>query len=96
MAKDLHAGRQPRGATIASGEALVKDVCNRYLTFQMQKLNGGEITAHWLGDCRTAVAAFARFLGANRIVSDLTVEDFQRFRLKIYSFHHKRRCPICS
>jgi integrase len=49
----------------------------------LQKLDAGEISARWFKDCRTAVEGFARFVGANRAVSDLSPEDFLRFRQKL-------------
>jgi hypothetical protein len=51
VAADLHAGREPR-ATVAPGAVTVKDMCNHYLTCQLNQAENGEIGHRWFEDCR--------------------------------------------
>ena len=81
-AADLHAGREPRQNVAADGPT-VKEVCNHYLTFQSQKLETGEITLRTFEDCRRVADSFAQFVGPGRLLSDLSPEDFQRYRQKL-------------
>jgi len=82
VAADLHAGRTPNQTVSADG-CTVKDVCNHYLTFQVQRLEAGEITARSFEDYRNAVESFARFVGHNHSVHDLSPGDFQQYRQKL-------------
>jgi integrase len=81
-AADLHAGRQPR-PTISAKGVTVKQVCNHYLTFQLQKLDVGDIAPRWFEDCRRVVESFARSVGPGRLVSDLRSDDFQQYRQEV-------------
>ena len=83
QADDLHTGRQPRASSISSDRLAVKDVGNHFLTYQLQKVEAGEITARWFEDCRRVIDSFAKYTGPNRLVSDLTPDDFRRFRQKL-------------
>ena len=83
QAEDLHAGRQPRASSLSPDRLVVKDVGNHFLTYQLQKVEAGEITARWFEDCRRVVDAFAKYIGPNRLVSDLTPDDFRRFRQRL-------------
>ena len=83
VAEDLHAGRQPAPSNIAPDEPTVKDVCNRYLNFELQKLNAKEISPRTFEDYRTVTESFANFVGSHRLVSDLAPDDFLRFRQKL-------------
>jgi len=83
VAADLHAGRQPQEATLSRDTMTVKDICNRYLTHQLRKVDAREIGPRWLEDCRRAIDAFAKLVGSQRVVSDLRPEDFERFRLRL-------------
>ena len=83
VAGDLHAGRQPASSNIASAQPTVKDVSNHYLSFQLHRLDVREISPRTFEDYRTVTESFARFVGANRAVSDLSPEDFLRFRQKL-------------
>ena len=42
VAEDLHAGRRPR-TNLSSDGLTVKDVCNHFLTYQLSKVEAGEI-----------------------------------------------------
>ncbi len=81
-AAELHAGRQPR-PTISAEGVTVKQVCNHYLTFQIQKLDAGDISPRWFEDCRRVVESFARSVGPGRLVSDLVPDDFQQYRQSV-------------
>ena len=83
QAENLHAGRQPRTSSVSSDELSVKDVGNHFLTYQLQKVEAGEITARWFEDCRRVVDSFAKYIGPNRLVSDLVPDDFRRFRQRL-------------
>jgi integrase len=82
VAAELHAGRTPHQTVSADG-CTVKDACNHYLTFQVHKLESGEITARSFEDYRNAVESFARFVGHSRAVRDLSPDDFQQYRQKL-------------
>lgn len=83
LAADLHQGRQPRSMTLAEGQLTVKGSCNRFLTWQSEKLEAGEIGARWFEDCRKILKEFASSVGTARLVDDLRPEDFQRHRMKL-------------
>jgi hypothetical protein len=51
VAADLHAGREPP-LNLAPAGLTVKNLCNRYLTYQLDRAASGEITARWFDDCR--------------------------------------------
>lgn len=80
VAADLHAGRQPTPLTLSADNVMVKDVCNHFLTYQLRRANGGEITMRWFWDCRSVLDSFAKVLGPSRSISELTPEDFQSVR----------------
>ena len=82
LAADLHAGREPHQSVSPDGPT-VKEVCNRYLTYQVQKLESQEITARSFEDYQTAAESFARFVGPTRSVNTLSPDDFQRYRQKL-------------
>ena len=52
VAEDLHAGRQPRFATLPEGSVNVKQMCNHYLTHQVRRSQAGEVGHRWFEDCR--------------------------------------------
>ena len=82
VAADLHAGRQP-SASIAQGGITIKDICNHFLTYKLEKVNAGELGSRWFEDCRKAVETFAAHVGPTRLAGDLRVEDFQGYRSRI-------------
>ena len=46
VAADLHAGRQPRpDANVSGGGLTVKGACNHFLTYQLRKVEAGEMSA---------------------------------------------------
>ena len=82
VAADLHAGRQPR-SNLSPDSLAVKDICNHFLTYQLQKVEAGEISARWFEDCRRVLNSFARFLEPQRLVADLTPNDFLKYRQQL-------------
>ena len=83
QAANLHAGRQPAFHNLSSDDPTVKEVANHFLTYLFQRVETGEITARWFEDCRRVIDSFAAYIGPNRLVSDLTPDDFQRFRQRL-------------
>ena len=84
VAADLHAGREPRVSLSPAG-LTVKDACNHFLTYQLGKVEAGEISARWFEDCRRVLDNFARCFGRQRLVSDLVPDDFVRYRQRLVS-----------
>ena len=58
IATDLHAGKQPRNEILSGDSALVKNVCNKYLTRQQNRVEINEISPRWFDDCRRTVTNF--------------------------------------
>jgi len=52
VAEDLHAGRQPRSATLPEDSVTVKQECNHYLTFPAETLDAGDLSARGFEDLR--------------------------------------------
>ena len=67
VAADLHAGKHPLQATLSPEGLIVKDICNRYLNHQLQKVLNAEIRASTFEDCRITVQSFAFYVGASRL-----------------------------
>lgn len=82
VAEDLHGGRQPR---IATDTVTIKDICNHFLSHQLQKQQAGEISARWFEDCRRVIEHFARFFGSQRPAVELRPADFARYRQQLSS-----------
>lgn len=82
VAVDLHTGRQP-SLNLSSDGLVVKDICNHFLNYQLQKVEAGEISARWFEDCRRVLNSFAQFLGSQRLVSDLSPNVFLKFRQQL-------------
>ena len=80
VADDLHAGRRPHEESLSDEGPTVKDVCNHSLTHPIHRAEAGEISHRWFEDCRATVHRFARSAGQGLLVSNLSVEDFQKFR----------------
>jgi hypothetical protein len=80
VAADLHSGRQPLPGTVSPEDISVKDLCNRYLNYQIERAETGEIGQRWFEDCRCVLNAFAQQVGPKRMVKELLPEDFRRFR----------------
>jgi len=83
VAADLHAGKHPLQATLSPEGLIVKDICNRYLNHQLQKVLNAEIRASTFEDCRITVQSFAFYVGASRPVASLGPADFEQYRIGI-------------
>lgn len=74
---DLLGGREPRkpGAGLT-----VSDLCNRFLTFKESLVTTGELQRRTWQDYLTVCQRITRVFGRNRIVSELTADDFAKLR----------------
>ena len=68
IATALHAGQMPRPTTLSPEGPTVKDVCNHYLTFQVNKAQARQILADSFNGCLVVVESFARYLTAPRSI----------------------------
>ena len=82
-AEDLHAGREPSPSKVHSGTITVKDVCNQYLTSQLEKVETNQIRPSTFEEYRKVIKSFAKAVGTNRAVSGITPGDFQQFRNRL-------------
>lgn len=77
---DLLAGRTPR----VSGDALtVADLCNRFLSSKLHKLQAGELSPRSFADAKMTAARIVRVFGDKRLVDDLAADDFAELRRDI-------------
>jgi hypothetical protein len=53
------------------------------LTYQLDRVASGEITARWFDDCRRVVERFAELVTRGRLVEDLSASDFERVRARL-------------
>ena len=82
QAKYLHAGKRPKPESIKSSSS-IKDLCNFYLGHQESRSQIGEITLRHLHDQIYLLRDFGKFMGPNRLVSDITTIDVQNYRRKL-------------
>lgn len=78
IAEDLHAGRA--SAAAARGELTIKELGNRFLFYQMQRVETSQIGGRWFEDCRRVIRQFARSVGTARAVTSLKADDFLQYR----------------
>jgi hypothetical protein len=77
QADDLHAGRTPR---VASQEGLiVGELCNRFLTAKLRRLESGELSPRSFQEYRQATDLIIT-LGKTRLVDDVAADDFESLR----------------
>jgi integrase len=75
--EDLHAGRTPR----VKGDGLtVADLCNRFLTAKLRKVEAKELSTVLFSDYKMITDLLVGALGANRRVDDLAADDFAALR----------------
>src|SRR6185312_9841726 len=77
QADDLHAGRTPR---LASDGLTMGDLCNRFLTSKVRKMEAGEIGQRTFTDYKEITDLVVEKLGKNRPVEGLAAEDFAALR----------------
>lgn len=74
---DLHAGRTPR---VQADGLTVKELCNRFLTSKLRKVEAGELTSRLFADYKIITDSLVTAFGANRLVPDLAADDFAALR----------------
>jgi len=78
----LHAGKLPKPK--CAGDALsIKTLCNLYLDHQDARAVIGEIKLRHISDQISLLKAFVRFVGPNRLLSDISTVDLQNYRKKL-------------
>jgi integrase len=69
----LHAGRNPK----PNAEALtVKQLCNEFLTFKLNRVDSGELSPRTFTDYKDACSEVVHAFGKGRLADDLTPGDF--------------------
>ncbi len=77
VADDLHAGRTPR----VNWDALtVAELCNRFLTAKLRKVEAGEMGAQAFKDYKLTTDLLVSAFGRSRAVDDLAADDFEKLR----------------
>jgi integrase len=77
VADDLHAGRTPR---VDSDSLTVAELCNRFLTAKLRKLESGELGPRMFQDYRDTTDLIVAAFGRLRPVKDLAADDFEKLR----------------
>ena len=78
----LHSGKGVRSKI--TGESIsLKTLCNLFLDYQGSRLNIGEISPAYFNDQIRYLRTFAKFVGPNTLVSDVSTLDLQSFRRKL-------------
>ncbi len=76
QADDLHAGRTPRVNRTGDGLKL-SELCNRFLTAKLRRMERGKITARTYTECRGTTDLLIAQFGKDRLVDDIVAEDFE-------------------
>lgn len=79
QADDLHAGKTPRNTK----ELSLKELCNRFLTVKLRKVESGELSPRTLAEYRLTAARLIAFFREDRLVGDLAADDFELLRADI-------------
>jgi integrase len=79
QADDLHAGRTPRVKKTGDGLTLA-ELSNRFLTAKLRQQQAGEITAATFHGYKQTTDLLISQFGKERLVDDLTAEDFEALR----------------
>lgn len=77
VADDLHAGRTPR---VKADGLTVADLCNRFLTAKLRKMEAAELTPRMFGEYKTMTDMCVIAFGKSRLVDDLAADDFAKLR----------------
>ncbi|MBI1913478.1 MAG: hypothetical protein HYS12_01800 [Planctomycetes bacterium] len=80
QADDLHAGRTPR---VKSDGLTVADLCNRFLTAKVRKVDSGELGARMFQEYREITDLLIAAFGMTRLVDDLAADDFESLRAQM-------------
>lgn len=78
----LHSGRIPN-AQFGEEELSIKTLCNLYLDHQESRAAIEEIKRRYLYDQTSLLRDFVRFVGSNRVVSDIATVDLQNYQKKL-------------
>jgi len=78
----LHAGKPPKSKS-AADRLSIKTLCNLYLDHQDSRAAIGEIELRHVSDQISLLKGFARFVGPQRLVSDISTVDLQNYRRKL-------------
>jgi len=78
----LHTGKANRLKTIGNNVSL-KTLSNLYLDYQHLQAKSGEITLRHVYDQTALLRSFAKYIGSNRMVSDITTSDLQNYYKKL-------------
>jgi integrase len=77
VADDLHAGRTPRTKTDG---LTVAELCNRFLTAKLRKLESSELGPRMFAEYRETTDRIVTAFGKTRLVDDLAAGDFEALR----------------
>jgi integrase len=77
QADDLHAGRTPR---VTSDGLTVADLCNRFLTSRLRKVEAGEMGERMFAEYKQTTDRLVSTFGKTRLASDLAADDFEALR----------------
>ena len=80
VADDLHAGRIPR---INWDQLSVAELCNKFLTAKLRKVEAGEMGAQAFEDYKLTTDLIVSEFGKSRPVADLAADDFERLRARM-------------
>ena len=78
----LHTGKGSR-SKLANDSLSVKMACNLYLDHQESRVTIGEIKSRHFYDQTRLLRDFVKFLGPNRVVSNISTIDLQNYRRKL-------------
>ena len=82
VAADLHAGREPQ-ANLPSGELTIKELTNRFLDYQRERVESGQIAPRSFEEYRRVLTHFVRRIGRERPAEQLTAAELLRYRTNL-------------
>jgi integrase len=80
VADDLHAGRTPR---VKDDGLQLADLCNRFLTAKLRKVESGELSSRMFAEYREMTDLLVGAFGQARRVDDLAADDFESLRVQL-------------
>ncbi len=78
----LHTGKTTKPNS-ANNNLSLKTVCNLYLDYQESRAAIAEITRSYVYDQTRLLRDFVRYIGPNRIISNISTIDLQNYRKKL-------------
>ena len=78
----LHSGKSPISSS-ANSRISLKPLCNLYLTHQESRVATGEIKLRQLHDQTRLLRHFAKYVGPNRSIGDISTIDLQNYRARL-------------